>query len=88
MKNGEKFPRSSSIFRLTPYLDKEGLLRVEGRLQNSTLSESEKHQAILPINHHVTRLLIEKAHRDTLHGGPPLVPSLYFVNSGYHLQLR
>ena len=78
LKNREKFPRSSSILRLTPYLDKEGLLRVGGRLQNSTLSESEKHQVILPINHHVTRLLIEKADRDTLHGGPALVLSTTF----------
>ncbi|XP_029178658.1 uncharacterized protein LOC114946376 [Nylanderia fulva] len=43
------------------------------RLQNSFLSESEKHPIILPKNHHVTVLLIRRAHISTLHGNYRLV---------------
>ena len=75
LQNGDKFPRSISILRLTPYFDKESLLWLGGRLPNSALKESEMHQIILPVNHNVTWLLIEKPHRDMLHGRPALVIS-------------
>ncbi|XP_076285566.1 uncharacterized protein LOC143211619 [Lasioglossum baleicum] len=65
----------SSIRRLLPFTDAEGVLRVGGRLDNSFLTESEKHPIILPGRHHVTRLIIADAHRSTLHGGPVLVQS-------------
>lgn len=41
--------KQSKIYQLNPFLDEDGLLRVGGRLQNSlTLSDSAKHQIILP----------------------------------------
>ena len=51
-------------------------------LKSEILSESEKHQIILSVNHHVTRLLIKKAHRDTLHDGPALVMSALLCEFG------
>ena len=73
LEKGTFFPRSSIILRLTSFLDQNGLLRVGGRLQNSSLPETEKHPIILPENDHVTRLLIQQAHMDTLHAGPAVV---------------
>jgi len=39
---------SSSLKTLHPFIDKEGLLRVGGRLQQSTLPYQTMHQMILP----------------------------------------
>ena len=67
---------SSSLRRLLPFIGSDGLIRVSGRLQNSSLSESEKHPIILPPKNHVTRLLIRDTHLHSLHGGPLLVQSI------------
>lgn len=68
----ELHPRSS-ILTLNPFLDEDRLLRVGGRLHNSTLSFTAKHPIILPKEHHFTRILIRQVHLNTLHGGPELV---------------
>lgn len=48
--------------KLAPFLDEFGLLRVGGRLQNSELPYDVKHPVILPAKHHVTELVIRRAH--------------------------
>jgi len=48
---------SSSLKTLHPFIDKEGLLRVGGRLQQSTLPYQTMLQMILPSNHHFTKLV-------------------------------
>ncbi|XP_065081193.1 uncharacterized protein LOC135703798 [Ochlerotatus camptorhynchus] len=54
---------------LQPFIDKDGFLRVGGRLQNSKLSFDAKHQLMLPPKHRVTELLIKKIHEERLHEG-------------------
>ena len=49
--------KSSHIYKLDPVLS-SGLIRVGGRLQRSPISESAKHQVILPKQHHVSDLII------------------------------
>ena len=71
----ETVSSSSSIFRFSPFVDQEELLRIEGRLQSSFLSEEEKYPIILPSKHHVTHLIIRKVHLITFHGGATLVQS-------------
>ena len=51
-----------SVYKLRPFLDGVGMLRVGGRLQNSTLACHSKHQLLLPSKHHVTKLLIMDVH--------------------------
>ncbi|XP_067945274.1 uncharacterized protein [Watersipora subatra] len=64
---GFKF-NGSSISKLDPYVDKEGLLRVGGRTRKSShLTEQEKHPAIIPKNCHLGRLLILNAHEKSPH---------------------
>ena len=53
----------------TPFLDSDGLLRVEGRIQKSGLSFQSKHPVILHSKCRVAKLLIEKAHHDCGHHG-------------------
>ena len=45
------------LYRLDPFLDREGILRVRGRIQQASLHENIKNPVILPKNGHVTELL-------------------------------
>ncbi|XP_043471057.1 uncharacterized protein LOC122504184 [Leptopilina heterotoma] len=62
----------SDLRSLNPFLDNDGLLRVGGRLKNSSLTYSEKYPIILPKGHHVTTLIIREQHLMNLHGGTQL----------------
>lgn len=63
---------NKGLQKLYPYLDKNNILRVGGRLQNSNLPEETKHPAIIPKNSKLAKLLIARAHITTLHGGARL----------------
>jgi len=63
----------SHLQPLQPFLDKEGYLRVGGRLQHSHLPYDSKHQLILPPVHHITELIIINEHLRLLHAGPQLL---------------
>jgi len=63
---------TSSLKTLHPFIDKEGLLRVGGRLQQSMLPYQTMHQMNLPSNHHFTKLVVSAEHL-RLHAGPQLV---------------
>ncbi|XP_068987944.1 uncharacterized protein [Bombus flavifrons] len=54
--------------RLNPFLDKDGILRVGGRLGHSPMPFSQKHPIILPKSS-VTALIIEHEHLLNLHSG-------------------
>ncbi|XP_032225977.2 uncharacterized protein LOC116608996 [Nematostella vectensis] len=45
---------TSNIYKLDPFIDDEGLLRVGGRLRNAEEEYQLKHPLILPKDHHVT----------------------------------
>ncbi|XP_018359986.1 PREDICTED: uncharacterized protein LOC108759170 [Trachymyrmex cornetzi] len=64
--------RSSPLRALHPFVDENALLRLGGRLQNAALSYDEQHLIILPRDR-VAELLIQRAHKATLHGGTQLV---------------
>ncbi|XP_018374629.1 PREDICTED: uncharacterized protein LOC108768626 [Trachymyrmex cornetzi] len=61
---------SSRLSSLHPFLDGQGLLRVGGRLRHAPLSFAQKHPILLPANHVLTNMLIEREHRRLLHAGP------------------
>ncbi|BES99381.1 Retrotransposon protein [Nesidiocoris tenuis] len=52
------------------FVDQKGVLRVGGRLRNAHLSPTEKHPALLPSVHVLTKLLIESSHKALFHAGP------------------
>ena len=60
---------ATSLCKLSPVLDGEGILRVGGRLENAAISYDAKHQIILPYRHHVTNLIIQKYHQEARHLG-------------------
>ena len=73
----------SKLLPLHPFVDDKGLLRVGGRLQNSTLSYEKKHPILLPRGHHITDLIIRQAHIDNHHAG--IITTLYAVRQTYWL---
>jgi len=64
---------NSSLKTLHPFLDKEGLLRVGGRLQHYTLPYQTRHRMILPSNHHFSMLIVSAEHIRLLHAGSQLL---------------
>ncbi|XP_049336713.1 uncharacterized protein LOC125802504 [Astyanax mexicanus] len=65
-------PSNNRLHRLNPFIDKDGVLKVGGRLCNSSLSNSFKHPIILPKDHHITRLIIAHHHEKVEHQGKGL----------------
>jgi len=53
---------AASLAQLAPFIDKDGLIRVGGRLRYSALSEDAKHPFLLPNSAHITQLLIRHYH--------------------------
>ena len=51
-----------SVYKLRPFLDGAGILRVGDRLQNSSSDYQSRHQLLLPSKRHVTKLLIMDVH--------------------------
>nr|XP_031842135.1 uncharacterized protein LOC116431199 [Nomia melanderi] len=66
--------------RLNPFIDKDGILRVGGRLKHSLMPFSQRHPIILP-KARVTGLIIEAEHRAQLHTG--VQNTLYAVRRRY-----
>ncbi|KAJ8974514.1 hypothetical protein NQ317_000316 [Molorchus minor] len=62
-------PLSKGFRKLKPFLGEDGILRVGGRLYFSGLSYDHKFPALLPRNHRLTELIIEKVHCQNLHVG-------------------
>ena len=63
---------SSPVKTLHTFIDKEGFLRVGGRLQQSTLPYQVMHQMILSANHHFTKVVVSAEHLSLHHAGPQL----------------
>lgn len=82
---------SSRLASLSPFLQND-LIRVGGRLINSTLEYDKKHQIILPDKHHVTKLIIEQTHAQNFHPGPQttlaIVRQKYWPLSGKSIVKR
>ncbi|XP_037400478.1 uncharacterized protein LOC119265102 [Pygocentrus nattereri] len=57
------------LYRLSPFLDGQGILRVGGRLTHAALHPYVKHPVVLPKDCHVSALLIKHHHERVLHQG-------------------
>ena len=68
LKRGKKVSKSSAIFRLAPFLDDDGLLRVGSRLEMSELQYEEKYPVLVPRGH-LAELLVREQHFLLCHAG-------------------
>jgi len=57
----------SSFYKLDPFVDVDGILRVGGRLRRSTLADDIKFPIILPRDRHVTKLIARHFHERNSH---------------------
>ena len=60
---------TSCLYRLDPFLDGQGVLRVGGRLKNAVTPFEVRHPILVPKNDHVTILLIRHHHIAQKHQG-------------------
>lgn len=81
LQAGKRLRISSNLRSLNPFVDKKGLLRVGGRIQNSNLTFENKHPIILPSDSRFTQLLFEREHHRLLHIGPQSL--LYSIRENY-----
>lgn len=61
--------KKSSLYRLDPFIDERGILRVGGRIRCSDLSFNVKHPVIVPRKGHITELLVKFHHDNIKHQG-------------------
>ncbi|XP_078346784.1 uncharacterized protein LOC144632053 [Oculina patagonica] len=82
LKRSEKLPSTSPLANLCPVLDKDGLLRVGGRLNEADISNGERHPLILPKSCHTSELIINHYHCKVQHQGRVFTHGL-IRSSGY-----
>ncbi|XP_018371197.1 PREDICTED: uncharacterized protein LOC108766413, partial [Trachymyrmex cornetzi] len=70
LRLGKAVHRKSKLLSLRPFLDKDGLLRVGGRLRQAEIEWDQKHPLLLPAKHYITTLIFQEEHRRLLHCGP------------------
>ena len=70
-----QFPKHSSISSLHPFIDKNNILRVGGRLHNSALQDYSKHPMLLPAKHTLVNLIFLEEHLRMGHAPPQLLLS-------------
>lgn len=82
LKRSERLPSTSPLASLCPVLDKDGLLRVGGRLNEANISNGERHPLILPKLCHTLELIINHYHTKVQHQGRVFTHGL-IRSSGY-----
>ncbi|XP_076869830.1 uncharacterized protein LOC143521148 [Brachyhypopomus gauderio] len=69
LQKKDSLGRHNKLYKLSPILDKNGVLRVGGRLSKSALHHDIKHPAILPKKSHASALLVKHHHERIHHQG-------------------
>lgn len=71
--NKKPLPVKSQLLKFNVFLDDKNIMRVGGRLDNSSFSEDKKHPILLQSTHLFTKLLFNFKHKKLLHAGPRLL---------------
>ena len=67
--SAKKALKGSQLYRLDPFLDSHGILRVGGRLRRAQMEYNEKHPIVLPKCHYVSQLIAKHYHHEVHHQG-------------------
>lgn len=74
LKSGNGLLSKSKLLRLRPFLDKDELIIVGGRLKNASLIDiRHRHPIVLPADSTFTMLLFRDQHERLMHGGPQAI---------------
>ena len=74
--------KNSNIYKLDPFLDRCGLLRVDGRIQKSIVSEEMKHPVLLARKSEIAVMIIRWCHEKIVHSGRGITMN-YIGSSGF-----
>lgn len=85
LRKGSPLTLHDPLHSLEASLGEDGVLRVGGRLSQSSLPNSVKHPVIIPKDHHITRMLIAHHHERIQHQGKGLTINEIRAN-GYWIQ--
>lgn len=66
-------PKRSQLLSLNPFVDDNGIIRVGGRINASSLPYNTKHPIILPPPAKITQLILAHTHMKLLHAGVQLM---------------
>lgn len=66
IRKGERLRKGHWMSYLCPYLDKDGILRVGGRLDRANIPKEQKHHILIPKSH-LARLIIRDTHFKNMH---------------------
>ena len=61
--------KKSSLYRLDPFMNSQGVIRVGGCFCRAHLSFPEKHPVLLPKGHHLSHLIVHHQHGKVHHQG-------------------
>ncbi|XP_011193207.1 uncharacterized protein LOC105218993 [Zeugodacus cucurbitae] len=73
LKSRSSLVSSSRILPLNPYLDENQILQVGGRIHKAELANDQRFSIILSKSTPLVKLLLQQAHKVTLHGGTQLM---------------
>ena len=76
ISKGQPLSSSDQLNKISSFLDENGLLRLQGRLQHSKSSYEVKLPVLLSAKHYVVSKLIEDAHQANFHEGTEYVRSV------------
>jgi hypothetical protein len=78
LSDGGVVEKSSPIFRLNPYINQEGVVRLCGRLDAAPkfIPKEMRNPILLGRGHRVTQLIIESVHKKFAHSGCEMVVNL------------
>ena len=68
-KRNQELRKTSSLYKLDPFVDQDGLIRVGGRIRRADVPIDVKHPVIIPRKGHLTELLIKHHHQKVNHMG-------------------
>ena len=70
LKNNKAISSKSQLTKLSPRIDDDGVIRMEGRLQYAdSLTYDARYPIILPRGHYVTKLIVKHYHEKANHAG-------------------
>ncbi|XP_073955604.1 uncharacterized protein [Choristoneura fumiferana] len=73
LKAGKAIPNKNRLISLSVFIDSEDIIRVGGRLANSSYCYDTKHPIVLCSKHHFTKILFAHYHLKYLHAPPQLL---------------
>jgi hypothetical protein len=89
LEKGKRVNIKSKLLNLTPFIDADGIVRVGGRLNNSSYNFEKAHQIILDSKQKLCKLIMIHEHMRLFHAGPQLtlasVRDRYWPIGGRHL---